>query len=276
MQLRPCEQTPLAARLCDETAQRICNNGFQACGDACLPSTAANAAEVEAQAACSTFCCSQFKACLAQRQCALPTITAINCVVAVKVIEAGMDCVDKQKPQDAGAGASSIGRSVGARLGMGSLRRETAALVDTARVIHVVYDKVLEKTLRCPTVLQMLFVDFCLRARNNFPTDLLYLASSSHPRRDHIVVVAEIVDPVSVSHRFGHRANQAPVFCLRVRRLYQASRDAELGKPPHSHEDRHLCSLGMAQLVHSRTNSRESSTTSTSRRLAKRFQYFRY
>ena len=60
---------------------------------------------------------------------------------------------------------------------MGSLRRETAAFVDTARVIHVVYDKVLEKTLRCPTVLQMLFFDFCLRARNNFPTDLLYLAS---------------------------------------------------------------------------------------------------
>ena len=77
--IAPCEQTPLAARLCDATAQRICNNGFQACGDACLPSTATSAAEVESQAACSTFCCSQFKACLAQRQCDLPTITAINC-----------------------------------------------------------------------------------------------------------------------------------------------------------------------------------------------------
>ena len=77
--IAPCEQTPLAARLCDETAQSICNNGFQACGDACVASTAATAAEVEGQAACSTFCCSQFKACLAQRQCALSTITAINC-----------------------------------------------------------------------------------------------------------------------------------------------------------------------------------------------------
>ena len=77
--IAPCEQTPLAARLCDATAQSICNNGFQACGDACVPSTAASAAEVEGQAACSTFCCSQFKACLAQRQCDLATITAINC-----------------------------------------------------------------------------------------------------------------------------------------------------------------------------------------------------
>ena len=78
--IAPCEQRPLAARLCDETAQSICNNGFQACGDACLPSTAANAAEVQSQAACSTFCCSQLKACLAQRQCDLATITVINCV----------------------------------------------------------------------------------------------------------------------------------------------------------------------------------------------------
>ena len=77
--IAPCDQTPLAARLCDATSQSICNNGFQACGDACVPSTAATAAEVEGQAACSTFCCSQFKACLSQRQCDLATITAINC-----------------------------------------------------------------------------------------------------------------------------------------------------------------------------------------------------
>ena len=77
--IAPCDQTPLAARLCDATSQSICNNGFQACGDACVPSTAATAAEVEGQAACSTFCCSQFKACLSQRQCDLAAITAINC-----------------------------------------------------------------------------------------------------------------------------------------------------------------------------------------------------
>jgi hypothetical protein len=82
--IAPCEQTPLAVRVCDETAQSICNNGFQACGDACLLSTAAKAAEVQSQAACSTFCCSQLKACLAQRQCALPTIVAINCVSTLR------------------------------------------------------------------------------------------------------------------------------------------------------------------------------------------------
>ena len=47
--IAPCEQTPLTSRVCDETSQSICNNGFQACGDACLPSTAANAAEVQSQ-----------------------------------------------------------------------------------------------------------------------------------------------------------------------------------------------------------------------------------
>ena len=52
-------------------------------------------------------------------------------------------------------------------------------------------------------------------------------------------------------------------FLLRVRRPYQSSRDAELGKPPHSHEDRRLCSLGMVQRVHSPKDSREPSTTST-------------
>jgi hypothetical protein len=82
--IAPCEQTPLTSRVCDETSQRICNNGFQACGDACLLSTAANAAEVQSQAACSSFCCSQLKACLAQRQCALPSIVAINCVSTLR------------------------------------------------------------------------------------------------------------------------------------------------------------------------------------------------
>ena len=77
--IAPCEDTPLQARVCDATAQRICNSGFQACSSACITSTATNAAEVESQAACSTFCCSQIKACLAQRQCELATITAINC-----------------------------------------------------------------------------------------------------------------------------------------------------------------------------------------------------
>ena len=82
--IAPCEQTPLTSRVCDETSQSICNNGFRACGDACLPSTAANAAEVQSQAACSSFCCSQLKACLAQRQCALPSIVAINCVSTLR------------------------------------------------------------------------------------------------------------------------------------------------------------------------------------------------
>ena len=77
--IAPCEQTPLAARLCDATAQRICNNGFRACTDSCIPSTATTAAEVESQASCSTFCCSQVKACLGQRKCDISTITAINC-----------------------------------------------------------------------------------------------------------------------------------------------------------------------------------------------------
>ena len=74
-----CQQTPLGAHLCDATAQRICNNGFQGCTDACIPSTAATAADVQSQNACTASCCSNLKACLAQRQCDLPTITAINC-----------------------------------------------------------------------------------------------------------------------------------------------------------------------------------------------------
>jgi hypothetical protein len=78
--IAPCGQTgALAARLCDATAQRICNNGFRACTDACIPSTATTAAEIQSQASCSTFCCSQVKACLAQRKCDISTITAITC-----------------------------------------------------------------------------------------------------------------------------------------------------------------------------------------------------
>src|SRR5215813_7830106 len=65
----PCGQTPLTARLCDATAQSICNNSFRACNDACVPSTATTAAAIESQAACGTFCCTQFKRCLTSRQC---------------------------------------------------------------------------------------------------------------------------------------------------------------------------------------------------------------
>ena len=46
--IAPCGQTgALAARLCDATAQSICNNGFRACTDSCIPSTATTAAEIE-------------------------------------------------------------------------------------------------------------------------------------------------------------------------------------------------------------------------------------
>jgi hypothetical protein len=51
--IAPCEETPLAARLCDATAQRICDNGFRGCSGACIPSTATTAAEIGSQA-CST------------------------------------------------------------------------------------------------------------------------------------------------------------------------------------------------------------------------------
>ena len=79
--IAPCGQTGvLAARLCDATAQSICNNGFRACTDSCIPSTATTAAEIESQASCSTFCCSQVKACLGQRKCDISIITGINCV----------------------------------------------------------------------------------------------------------------------------------------------------------------------------------------------------
>ena len=77
--IAPCQQTPLAARLCDATGQRICNNGFQACTNACIPSTATTAAEIESQTACTSSCCGIFKQCLTSRQCDISTITAITC-----------------------------------------------------------------------------------------------------------------------------------------------------------------------------------------------------
>ena len=77
--IAPCGQTPLTARLCDATAQSICNNGFRACNDACVPSTATTAAGIQSQAACGTSCCTQFKNCLLVRQCDISTITVINC-----------------------------------------------------------------------------------------------------------------------------------------------------------------------------------------------------
>src|SRR6476660_859582 len=77
--ITPCVQTPLTSRLCDATAQSICNNGFRACNDACVPSTATTQAAIESQAACGTFCCTQFKRCLTSRQCDISTITVINC-----------------------------------------------------------------------------------------------------------------------------------------------------------------------------------------------------
>jgi hypothetical protein len=76
-QVAPCQPTPLTARLCDD--QSICNNGFRACNDACVPSTAANQATTQSQASCATFCCTQFKQRLSQRQCDISTITVINC-----------------------------------------------------------------------------------------------------------------------------------------------------------------------------------------------------
>ena len=77
-----CQQTPLAARLCDATSQSICNNGFTACNDACIASTATTQAIIQSQASCQTACCNTFKLCLGQRQCELSTITVINCAAA--------------------------------------------------------------------------------------------------------------------------------------------------------------------------------------------------
>src|SRR6516225_8472097 len=48
--IAPCGQTPLTTKLCDPTAQNICNNAFRACNDACVPSTATTAAGITSQA----------------------------------------------------------------------------------------------------------------------------------------------------------------------------------------------------------------------------------
>lgn len=77
--IAPCQPTPLTARLCDATAQSICNNGFRACNNACVPSTATTQAAIESQATCGTFCCTQLKRCLTARQCDIGTIIVINC-----------------------------------------------------------------------------------------------------------------------------------------------------------------------------------------------------
>ena len=74
-----CQQTPLAARLCDATAQGICSSSFRSCSDACTISFAATQAIISAQASCTTSCCTKFKLCLAQRQCEIGSITAITC-----------------------------------------------------------------------------------------------------------------------------------------------------------------------------------------------------
>jgi hypothetical protein len=74
-----CQQTPLAARTCDATAQSICNNSFTSCTDACITSTATTQAILQAQASCTTSCCTKLKLCLGQRQCEIGSITAITC-----------------------------------------------------------------------------------------------------------------------------------------------------------------------------------------------------
>ena len=71
-----CQQTPLAVRLCDATAQTICNTSFTSCTDACITSTAAI---LQAQASCTTSCCTKLKLCLGQRQCEIGSITRITC-----------------------------------------------------------------------------------------------------------------------------------------------------------------------------------------------------
>jgi len=77
--IAPCQPTPLTARLCDATAQSICNNGFRACNNACVQSTATTQAAIESQATCGTICCTQFKRCLASHQCDIGTVIVINC-----------------------------------------------------------------------------------------------------------------------------------------------------------------------------------------------------
>ena len=74
--IAPCQQVPLSASLCSVTAQGLCNNGFRACTDACVPSTATTAAQIQSQAACNTNCCLVLKQCLRGRLC---DITAVTC-----------------------------------------------------------------------------------------------------------------------------------------------------------------------------------------------------
>jgi hypothetical protein len=77
--IAPCQQTPLSNRLCDANAQNLCNKGFRACTDSCTPSTATTQAIIETQASCTTFCCTQLKACLTHRFCDISSITTITC-----------------------------------------------------------------------------------------------------------------------------------------------------------------------------------------------------
>ena len=81
-----CQQTPLAARLCDATAQSICSNSFRSCSDACTTSFAATQAIISAQASCTTSCCTKFKLCLAQRQCEIGNIIATTCEEGTSVL----------------------------------------------------------------------------------------------------------------------------------------------------------------------------------------------
>lgn len=73
--ITPCQQVPLTGSLCDDTAQRLCNNAFRACTDACTPSTATTAAQIQSQAACTSSCCGQIKQCLMGRLCDISTVT---------------------------------------------------------------------------------------------------------------------------------------------------------------------------------------------------------
>jgi hypothetical protein len=73
--ITPCQQVPLSTSLCSVTAQGLCNNGFRACTDACVPSTATTAAAIESQTACNTYCCTVLKQCLMGRLCDISTIT---------------------------------------------------------------------------------------------------------------------------------------------------------------------------------------------------------
>jgi len=81
-----CQETPLAARTCDANAQTICSSSFRSCSDACTVSFAATAATIQAQASCTTSCCTKFKLCLGQRQCDLRGIIATTCEEGTSVL----------------------------------------------------------------------------------------------------------------------------------------------------------------------------------------------